>query len=236
MKKIVSILLALAVLSFAAFAEPVAVEPVSLEGLVLEIAEDGSYLINTELHGEVQVLVTEETFVESENEIAVGDYVYIDYDGQMTRSLPAQITASVVRMFRMEGSIVEHFAEENAVLLSTETHGEVYVTLPQEWAGAEIDAEALTVYFNGAMTMSLPPRVNAGFVSPVYSLQGVISELAEEYLVLGEGMEAVQVNFEAGSLPENMQVGDVVRVLYNGMMTRSLPPQVAASQIIQVSR
>lgn len=236
MKKMIAALIALTVLCFVAFAEPAYEELISIDGLVLEINEDGSYLINTETHGEVIVLVNEETYVEAENEISVGDYVYIDYNGQMTRSLPPQITASVVRMYRMTGSITEHFAEENAVMLSTETHGEVFVTLPEIWAGQEIDVEALTVYFNGAMSMSLPPRINAGFVSPVYSLQGSVTEIADDYLILGEGMEAVQVNFEAGSLPENMQTGDIIRVLYNGQMTRSLPPQIFASEIIQISR
>ena len=236
MKKLLSILLAIIALCIAAFAEPAATELVPIEGLVLEISEDGGYLINTETHGEVMALMNEETFVESDGEISVGDYLYIDYDGQMTRSLPPQITASVIRMYRIEGAIVEHFAEENAVMLSTETHGEVYATLPEEWSGQEIDAESLTIYFNGAMTMSLPPQINAGFVAPLYSLQGSVTEIADTHLVLGEGMEAVQVNFEEGSLPQNLQVGDVIRVLYNGQMTRSLPPQVFASQIIQISR
>ena len=219
-----------------AFAELDSAPLLSMEGIVLEIAEDGSYLINTIEHGDVQVLVSDETFTEAIRDISVGDYLYIDYDGKMTRSLPPQVNASVVRMYSLEGSIIESYPEENAVLLMTETHGEVYVTLPADWAEQEITTETLTVYFNGAMTMSLPPQVNAGYAVPGYSIQGVVTEIAEDYLTIGEELEAVQVNFEDGLLPEDVNVGDVIRVIYNGMMTRSLPPQITAGEIVQISR
>lgn len=236
MKKMIAILLAALFVCFAAFAEPAAEALVSMEGSVLEITEDGGYLINTAEHGEVLVLVSDETYVEAIRDIAVGDYLYLDYNGQMSRSIPPQVTASVIRMHILEGSITEIFAEENAVLLTTETHGEVYATLPEEWNVAEMDIETLTIYFNGAMTMSLPPQVNAGYVIPGYALQGVVTEMGDGYLLLGEGMEAIQVNVDASLLPENLQNGDVIRVIYNGQMTRSIPPQVSADRIVQISR
>lgn len=236
MKKIIAILLAALFVCFAALAEPAAEALVSMEGSVLEIAEDGSYLINTAEHGEVQVLVGDETYVEASRDITAGDHIYVDYDGRMTRSIPPQITASVVRMHVLEGSVIESYPEENAVLLMTETHGEVYVTLPDEWSSAEIASEALTVYFNGAMTMSLPPQVNAGHAVPGYALQGAVTEIGDGFLMLGEGLEAVQVNFADSALPENLNTGDVVRVIHDGQMTRSIPPQVSANQIVQISR
>lgn len=235
MKKIIAILIAALLVCFAAFAETEEML-IPMTGTVLEIAEDGSYLINTAEHGDVQVLLNEETYFETSRDISVGDYIYIDYNGMMTRSLPPQVTASIVRMHVLEGTVNEIFADENAVLMSTETHGEVYVTLPEEWLSAEIDTEILTVYTDGAMTMSLPPRVNAGYAIPGYALQGVITELGEGFLMIGEGMEAVQVNCDASLLPENMNVGDVIRVIHDGQMTRSIPAQVTASQIIQISR
>lgn len=234
MKKIVAILFALLV-CFSAFAETAEI-PVSLSGVITEIAEDGSLLIHTTEHGDVQALINEETYFETSRELAAGDYIYIDYNGMMTRSLPPQINASAIRMHVLEGSVVEMFAEENAVMLMTETHGEVYVTLPEDWRGAEISSESLTVYCDGAMTMSLPPRVNAGHAVPGYALQGAVTELADGYLMIGEGMEAVQINFDASLLPENVNIGDVIRVIHDGQMTRSIPAQVTASQIIQISR
>ena len=236
MKKIFAILFAALFICCGAFAELDSYPLLSMEGIVLEIAEDGGYLINTIEHGDVQVLVGDETYIEASRDISVGDYLYIDHDGQMTRSLPPQITASVVRMYCLEGSIIESYPEENAVMLMTETHGEVYATLPEDWAGQEITAETLTVYFNGAMTMSLPPQINAGYAVPGYSIQGIVTEIAEDYLIIGEELEAVQVNLAEGVLPEDVKTGDVIRVIYNGMMTRSLPPQIHATEIVQISR
>lgn len=238
MKKMIALALAaLLILSaaFAAYSENASDAPVLMEGFVIEVTDEG-YLIDTEAHGEVMVLTGEETYIEATGEIAAGDYLYIDYNGMMTRSLPPQITASIVRMYRLQGNVIEYIADENAVMLYTETHGDVRVILPEEWAGQELTAEALTVYFDGAMTMSLPPQVGAAYVIPGYAMQGTVTEIAEGYLMLGEGMEAIQVNCEAALLPEDMKVGDIVRVIYNGMMTRSIPAQIVASEIIQISR
>lgn len=231
---ITAVLLVIAV-GCAAYSESDAEQLVSMEGLVSEITEEG-YMIETEEFGVVQVLVSEETYTETSRDVAAGDYLYIDYNGQMTRSIPPQVTASAIRMHCIEGTISEIFADENAVLLSTESHGEVYAVLPEVWNVAEIEAEILTVYFNGAMTMSLPPQIGAGFVVPGFALQGPVTQIGEGFLMLGEGLEAFQVNFDAALLPENVQAGDVIRVIYDGQMTRSIPPQVVANQIIQISR
>lgn len=236
MKKMIAILLAALFVSLAAFAEPADEALVSMEGLVLEIAEDGSLLVDTAAHGDVQVLVSDQTYLETDREISAGDYLLIDYNGQMTRSIPPQITASVIRMHALEGSIQEIYAEENAALLMTEAHGEVYVTLPDEWNASEIDAEVLTIYFNGAMTMSLPPQVNAAHVVPGYALQGTVTELGDGFLMLSDDVKNIQVNLGDTELPETILIGDVIRVIYNGQMTRSIPAQITADQIIQVSR
>lgn len=240
MKKIIALTLALLLAAVFAFAEtPVESQPEALtgiQGMLFEIAEDGSLLINTMENGEVQVLINEETYFEAIRDIAVGDYLYIDYNGQMTRSLPPQVTASVVRMYVLTGSITEHFAEENAVMLNTETHGEVYVTLPEEYAGQTIETETITVYFNGAMTMSIPAQINAGMIVPNHIHQGTVTEIGENYLIIGEGMESIQFNTPDGMIPEDMKVGDLISVVYNGITTRSLPPQATAMEIVQISR
>lgn len=236
MKRIFVFVIAAVLICFAAFAESDDMTYYSLEGIVTEISGDGGYVINSAEHGDVQVMVGSGTIVEAAREIAVGDYIFVDFDGKMTRSIPAQISAQAVRMHVVEGDIVEKYAEENAVLLSTGTHGEVYVTLTGEWDGAEMDFEHMTVYFNGAMTMSLPAQINAGMVVPGYSLQGVVSEIADGHMIIGEGMEAVQVNAGEGVLPEDMRKGDIVRVIYDGQMTRSLPAQINAISVVQISR
>lgn len=235
MKKLCLILLAALLAGLTATAAPVAEAPVSLQGVVLEVDERGGYLIETAEYGEVQVLVHEETFMDTDREIAVGDYLYVDYDGRMTRSLPPQITAAIIRMHCLTGAVMEADAAENTVLLQTDGFGEVLVHLPEEWAGQETDAEEMIVYFNGAITMSLPGQIAAGLAVPVYALQGVVAEIGDGSLILGEGKDAVQVNLSA-ELPKDLCIGDVVRVRYDGKMTRSLPPQITAMELIQISR
>lgn len=169
MKKIIIIALAALLAVVSAFAvsneapeaETVEVQEVFLiSGEIVEIGED-SILINAGEAGMVQVNIAEETIMETAGELAAGDYIHVDYDGKMTRSIPAQITAQVIRCYIMEGEISEMIEGENAALIETETHGQVYVHLPEN-NQAELQAgDSIKVYFNGAMTMSLPGQINA---------------------------------------------------------------------------
>lgn len=248
MKKIVLFLTALAliVMALPVFAEPVAdtteqpdmgTEIAVIAGTVLEVNEGESLLIDAGEQGEVLALIGEDTVMEiGEGAISVGDYVYIDYDGKMTRSIPAQITAITVRRFMMEGDVAEVYAEDNAVLLNVGENEQVYVRLPESWAGQQVDAVHMKVYFDGVMTMSLPGQINAGLVIPGYAMQGEVTQINRDYIMIGEGEQAVQVNFEEGTLPQCLNVGDIVRAIYDGKTTRSLPPQIFATEIIKLNR
>lgn len=232
MKKIAIVVLMLLLALIPALAETNAPAPEAdavsyqLTGTVAEITEEG-LLIDTADMGQVMALTVEDTIFDTTRHIQPGDYVYIDYDGQMTRSLPAQITAQVVRMYMLYGQITETIPEENAVMLETVSHGPVYAVLPPEWQDAEIDAETMIIYFDGVMTMSLPPHIGAGHALPGYVLEGTVSEVTEDGFLLGEGQEAVSVHY-AGEMPA---AGDSVAVLYNGMMSRSLPAQISALDV-----
>ena len=68
----------------------------------------------------------------------------------------------------------------------------------------------------------------------VYYLNGQITEITDEYIIL-EGTEqgTVQVNlFDdtafGGKFPDEFVVGEYAQVIYDGKMTRSIPPQVTA--------
>lgn len=68
----------------------------------------------------------------------------------------------------------------------------------------------------------------------VYYLTGQITEITDEYIIL-EGTEqgTVQVNlFDdtafGGKFPDELVVGEYAQVIYDGKMTRSIPPQVTA--------
>lgn len=231
MKKIAMLLVLILTFSlFTVHAETPSEEPVLLEGIVTGILEDG-YMVYEENLGEVHVLVNEDTYIETVTDIAVGDYIYADYNGQMTRSIPAQITANVLRMYKLEGDIVELMPEDNGVLLDTADYGNVIVLLPEEWAGVEITDTHMTVYFNGAMTMSLPARIGAGYVIPGFSVSGTVTDIADDHIIIGEEMTAIHVNLTDAQLAENLEAGDAVRVMFDGIMTRSIPAQITAISI-----
>ena len=134
-----------------------------LQGVILE-AQEGGWLIEDAAQGEVLVLVSDETVMETGYELAVGDYVYVDYDGTMTRSLPPQVTAGRIVSHKLEGDVLETYPAENALLLYATDGNEYRVNLPEEWAETGFDAQRAIVYYDGAATLSIPPQVSAGLV------------------------------------------------------------------------
>ena len=148
--------------------EETAAEVYMIEGVVVQNDENG-ILVNTADLGDVLVLTVDETVWDGTDTLEAGDYVYVDYSGMMTRSLPPQITAMVIRSYRMDGVVTEVIAEENLVIINNELQGNVIVHLPEVAEGEEAPAlpqanDTVTVYFNGAMAMSLPPQIGAGLV------------------------------------------------------------------------
>ena len=135
-------------------------EPVvSLKGTVNQSNEEG-LLLDTE-NGPVLVLTQEDTILEGFEavaDLAPGRVVEVLYNGMMTRSLPAQITAQKITSLVLTGEVTELM--ENAFLMETETHGPVQVNLPE---GAQLPeaGQQVRVTFNGVMTMSLPAQIGA---------------------------------------------------------------------------
>ena len=217
---------------------PAAAEPTltTIEGQVLEYMEGVSILIDVGEQGQVLAQIYDGTDMSQAEDLAVGDYVYIDYDGKMTRSIPARITATAVRCYRLEGDVLEFIPDENAMLVQTASNGEVYVRLPQDFPDVPAAGDPVRVYFNGVMTLSLPGQVCAVQVELGHVLQGSITQLNADSLLISCGDEIYQVNFEAEALPECLAVGDVIRVIYDGKMTRSIPAQVFGLEIIRISR
>lgn len=207
-----------------------------LQGVILE-AQEGGWLIEDAAQGEVLVLVSDETVMETGYELAVGDYVYVDYDGTMTRSLPPQVTAGRIVSHKLEGDVVEVYAEENALLLYGSDGNEYRINLPEAWEGETFDAQRAIVYYDGAATLSLPPQVSAGLVLPEYAIEDIITELSETSMTLGMDEGAVLVEFDPALLPEGLEVGDAVRVSYESADagTNAAPTQVTATAILKIS-
>lgn len=233
--KLVSFMLTL-FLCVGAFASAPADEAATelISGIVSEYVEGERILLDTETMGSVQVNLSAETPMEIDRPIQTGDYVYVAFDGAVTASLPPQLSAQSVIMHALAGDVVSVDADNGDVLIRTAEGQEVLVHLPDAWKDAQIDFPSLTAYYNGAMTMSLPGQISAGMIVPDYFVNGVVEEIGEDFILIDADGQRLQVNTD--SIPENLKAEDVIRVRYNGQMTRSIPVQIAALEIIRVSR
>ena len=131
-----------------------------VSGYVLEVMEDGSLLIITNDGEEIVIHMNEETIIGFEEPITPGQFIIADYNGMMTRSIPAQISAQYLYAYAMDGVVTEQLVEENAFMMETEVQGLVMVRLPENLRMPNVD-EHIRVHFNGVMTMSLPGQINA---------------------------------------------------------------------------
>jgi len=317
MKKMIAALLALllAMMTLTAFAEEETVIPspeaddlasiADLAGFVMDIQEE-SILVMTRDGLYVEAAITPDTVFEG-SDVVIGDFVHIVYNGMMTRSLPAQITAMSVACHKLMGVVSE--LTENGFTL---TFGEDVWQINAETAlleGIQNDM-FVTVFHNGAMTMSLPAQVAADhvrgqeivgvvtemmengfiltvdgeeipyavmpredaliFVQPepgmeiivvtdglmtagldqitvnameiiplpavqeIFDIAGVVTEITDEYVMIqtADG-QLVQANRFEETFFEGKEIkaGDFVHVTYNGMMTFSIPAQIAALKI-----
>ncbi len=154
-------------------ADPAAVEETTVEvesyvaaGTVIEITDD--YVVFTAGDGQVfQANITQDTIQEYDlpgAALSAGDYIHVIYDGKTTRSIPAQITAQVIRASVREGQVTaianDHF------LLQTELE-EIQVNCTVEQLAPLQQGMQVKVYFAGAMTMSLPAQIGAELIVPV---------------------------------------------------------------------
>ncbi len=218
----------------------------TVSGVVTEITDE-YILIADENDQMVQVnIITgeEATVIETskENGIALGDYIVVMYNGMMTRSLPPQVAAQKIICFEKTG-VVSAITEETFTL-TTDDGEEIIVNATAEQIELLVEGDRKSVYFDGVMTLSLPAQISALHISDpvedVYTLFGTVTEVTGEYIiVMDEIFGEVQVNIAAGeegtiietTSEAGIALGDYVTVMYDGKMTRSLPPQVSALRI-----
>ena len=135
-----------------------AAEIFDISGEILEITPE-YILIGNEMLGEVQVNLAEGTVIEGAYALEVGQTVVVMYNGMMTRSLPAQITAMHIGVYVVEGSVTA--VEDGFVMIRREDIAEeIQMSLPENAPALEV-GDRVIAYTNGAMTMSLPPQMNA---------------------------------------------------------------------------
>lgn len=271
MMTLLSLVLALA-LPLAAVAEESEMD-LLLEGLVTEIV-DGGFVLDDINQGEVMVNTSEETVLDGvllEEDLQVGMYVMVDFNGMMTRSLPPQVHADRIGCYRLSGSISEMLEDGSFLLTGDPIYDEVIVHTALDM-NLFVDMP-ITAYYNGAVAMSLPAQAGALHIV-VPALEGSISDLTEEGFILtdaegtayevklteetllslqpAEIVEDTETEVEAEAEEEaaeeetaeeetaeeepevilELMDGQTVRVIYNGMMTRSIPAQLTALEII----
>lgn len=131
-----------------------------LGGEVTEVGE-GYFVMNDAELGEVQVNLGDDTLFDGVemDALAVGQFVYVLYDGKMTRSLPPQVFALRVSMYATVGSITE-LTEGKMTLVRDEIGDEVIVSLPEDAPELAV-GDHVTAYTTGIMTLSIPAQMNA---------------------------------------------------------------------------
>jgi len=218
MKKLSALLLALlfAAYSFAAVAETTA----TLEGLITETG-DGYFLLEDIQQGSVRVNLDETTVYEgtaTQTSLAAGQYVYVQYNGVMTRSLPPQVSAQKVSCFQVNGTVATVL--ENGFIVEGDS------TLKQVIVHAGSDQPpvfkgmAVTLYYNGIMALSQPPQINAVHMV-VPTLAGTASDVTDKGFTLTSAdgvVYTVTLTEETvlSTLPAN---GETLLVYYSGQLT-----------------
>lgn len=309
MKKIFAVLMTIAMLAampFAAMAEENEMDTL-LEGIVTKIV-DGGFVMEDAEQGEVMLNTSDATVFDgmlAEGELMEGQYVFVEYDGRMTFSLPPQAHADRVVCNVLTGSVTE-VLEDGSILMMDDTFGETIVHLGEGmnhvYAGMPI-----TVYYDGVMTLSLPGQANASHIV-LPQLNGTVSNKTEEGFTLtdADGIEyeikfaedtliseeilpveeeiiaeeevteeseepaaeeaektaeenteeTTEIVSEEKAVLEDTELteeeiilpsadllsesaiewadGDTVTIYYNGMMTRSIPAQVTAMEIVVI--
>ena len=131
-----------------------------LGGEVTEVGEGYFVMTDAEL-GEVQVNLGDDSAFDGveQGELAVGQYVYVIYDGKMTRSLPPQVFALRVSMYATTGEITE-LSEGKMTLVRDEISDEIIISLPQDAPELAV-GDHVTAYTTGIMTLSIPAQMNA---------------------------------------------------------------------------
>lgn len=198
MKKFFLMLLSLmlAATTLAAFAEDAAIIPspgaadiddladTALEGFVMDV-QDGVLLLQTREGQRIEALLTADTFMDG-SEPAIGDYVHITYDGMMTKSIPAQITAQYVGDYVLMG-LVSDMTEEGFLLTYGEDAWQVNATEAQ--LALIQDGMFITVFHNGIMTRSIPAQVTADHVRGMEIVGTVIEMVEGGFTMTVEGEE-----------------------------------------------
>ena len=240
MKKIIAMLTALvlltvmlASLAFATEGADVSAEEeiYMLDGRVTG-SEDGYITIILD-GAEYQINMDETTILDGVEQLAIGDWIQVIHNGQMTRSLPPQVFGQVIRSYSVSGTVSG--LTEGSFTLTDDAGMEIVVNFdPERFVGVQ-DTMQVTVWFDGMMTRSLPAQITAEHIRTM-EMTGTIVELTETGFLMqdADGIQTFVHLSDMTTVFTEIAVDATVRVTTDGTATMSLPAQVTAIEVLPV--
>ena len=186
MKKQVSLalLLTLTLLGAALPVQAQAPDVTPLEGLITQV-QGAAFLMEDRTLGPVFVQLdaatTQYEGVAAADTLAIGQYVYVQYDGKMTRSQPPQVTALKVSCFRLQGTVSE-ILETGFLLTGDPVIDQALIRSDADQPAVSLGM-SVTVYFSGVMAMSMPPQISAVHIV-LPTVEGVASSVSDTGFLL----------------------------------------------------
>lgn len=175
--------------------------------------------------------------------IQLGDFVIVHYDGRLTRSIPAQLTADYIGSFRLMGTVAAVDEDGHGFLLA-DGEDTYHVALNDVTVYSALrEGQLVIVYHDGKMSRSIPAQINALYMRTVDLVGEVIAvndagDEGEAYSILlrDETVGEVLVHVPADALVyTEVNPGEMVYVMTTGMMTMSLPAQVVAVEVLSLA-
>lgn len=131
-------------------------------GTVISVSDECIIMIDDQGQ-ELQANLGDVTVFEGEKP-APGDWIHVTFDGTTTRSLPPQLLALKVGCYVRTGVVSDR--TETTFMLQCDDGEMILVNYTAQPRGMA-DGSRVKVYFNGAMTMSLPAQIGAEFIDLV---------------------------------------------------------------------
>lgn len=191
-----------------------------LTGVVGEVTEEGFLLTDEPTFGEAFVRLPE-----AMPHLYQGMPVTVYYDGVMTMSLPGQVNARHIIVPEITGTVSE-LTEEGFLL--TDEAGMEYSVLFGESTFISLQEAVVETEEDAAAEEETAEEGEEALDEEAVTKEETPEESADETEALAEEGEEAD-----GVLSSDIEWGDgdTVTVYYNGMMTRSLPPQVTALEV-----
>lgn len=211
-----------------------AAEISTMTGMIVELTEDG-FAFQTE-NGIRLATVSEDTALETDGDLAIGDVTTIAYSGMTAHRT---LNTDMVICHTLTGTVTLVCKEDEPYFLMTPEDGSetVRVNLPDTFSERVIPGLTVTVYYNGARTRSVPPQIAAQYVrGPV--LQGKITDVVGNdtvYLKLENGETVILHCPEKAIVLTTLTVGNRVSVSVTPRVRLSFPAQYEAIDILPMS-